>query len=183
VNRQTGVMGMTNGEFFMHEVTPEEADRINSALNAAVQWAVKRAKVVGLTEPLSKDDKKWAKAIGTPALATMITAKQRGFVLVTDDKTFGDIAKQNYGVPFVNTQAILVRLLALAAISQQEYDSAVLKLFEAGYTLTQINDGHLFTIISEEQFQLTGRVKRLFLHALPWLGCCAESTWKQFRIR
>ena len=36
----------------------------------------------------------------------------------------------------------------------------MLKLFEAGYTLTHVSDGHLFAIISEEQFQLTDRVKR-----------------------
>lgn len=159
-DRQTGVMGMIDGEFFIQEITPEEAARMNSALNVATQWAEKHAKVVGLTESLSKDDKKWAKVLGVPGLVTMMTAKQRGFALVTDDKTFGDIAKQNYGVPFVNTQAVLVRLLALGAISQHEYDSAVLKLFEAGYTLTHVSDGHLFAIITEEQFQLTDRVKR-----------------------
>ena len=159
-DRQTGVMGMIDGELFMQEITPGEAARMNSALNVATQWAEKQAKVVGLTESLSKDDKKWARVLGVPGLVTMITAQQRGFALVTDDKTFGDIAKQNYGVPFVNTQAVLVRLLALGAISQHEYDSAVLKLFEAGYTLTHVSDGHLFAIISEEQFQLTDRVKR-----------------------
>jgi len=159
-DRQTGVMGMVEGEVFIQDITPEEAARTNSALNAATSWAEKHVKVVGLTEPLSKNDKKWAKLLGAPGLATMITARQRGFALLTDDKTFGDIAKQNYGIPSVNTQAVLFRLLTLGAISQHDYDSAVLKLFEAGYTLTHVNDDHLFTIISEEQFQLTERVKR-----------------------
>jgi hypothetical protein len=87
--------------------------------------------------------------------------QQRGFRLMTDDKTLGDIAKQNYGVLFVNSQAVLLRLLTLGAISRAEYDTAVLKLFEAGYTLTRIDEGHLFTVIAEEQFQLTERVKRI----------------------
>jgi tetratricopeptide (TPR) repeat protein len=159
-DRQTGVMGMIDGQFFIQEITPEEAVKMNAALNTATQWAAEHAKAVGLTEPLSKDDKKWAKVLGAPAVAVMITAKQRDLTLITDDKTFGDIAEQNYGIPFVNTQAVLFRFLTSGAISQHEYDSAVLKLFEAGYTLTQVNEGHLFTITSEEQFQLTERVKR-----------------------
>jgi PIN domain associated with the TPR-GreAB-C-PIN system len=159
-DRETGIIGMVHGQPFIQGITPEEAARINAALTTATDWATKHAKVVGLTEPLNREDKKWAKVLGDSGLAVMATAKQRGLTLITDDKTFGDILKQNHSVLFVNTQAVLLRLLALGTISQHEYDSAVLKLFEAGYTLTQINEGHLFTLISEEQFQLTERVKR-----------------------
>ena len=159
-DRQTGVIGMVDGEVFVHEITPEEAVRTNSALTDAAHWAEKHSRVVGLTEPLTKDDKKWARVLGVPAMAAMLVAKQRALVLLTDDKNFGDIAKQNYGVSFVNSQAVLIRLAALKFISQEDYDRAVLKLFESGYTLTNVNDDHLFTIISAEQFQLTTRVKR-----------------------
>jgi tetratricopeptide (TPR) repeat protein len=161
-DRETGVIGMNGGEFFMQRITPEDACRINAALNAATEWAQRHGKPLGLTAPLDDDDKKWANVIGSAGIAIMVAAKQHGFALLTDDKTFGDIAKQNYGVPFVNTQAVLLRLVTMGAISQNEYDAAVLKLFEAGYTLTRINEGHLFNIVSLEQFQLTERVKRAF---------------------
>lgn len=159
-DRDTGVMGMIDGEFFMHTITREDACKINTALDAATEWAQKQGKPVGFTAPLNDDDKKWTEFIGSAGIAIMVAAKQHGFALLTDDKAFGDIAKQNHGISFVNTQAVLMRFVTLGTISQDEYDAAILKLFEAGYTLTLINEGHLFTIISAEQFQLTGRVER-----------------------
>jgi tetratricopeptide (TPR) repeat protein len=158
-DRETGVMGMVDGELFLQSVTPEQAIRINSTLNAATEWVIRNAKIVGLTESLTKEDKDWAKIIGSPGLATAITARQRGFTLITDDKTFGDIAKQNYGVSFVNSQAVIKRLFATGSLSQDEYDRAVLGMFEAGYVLTHVNDAHLFSLMADEQFQLTPRVK------------------------
>jgi len=80
---------------------------------------------------------------------------------VTDDKNLGDIATQNFGISFVNAQAVLTYLLRRDLLCAADYDSAVLKLVEAGYTFTRIGEGQLFGVILAEQFQITSRLKRV----------------------
>jgi hypothetical protein len=156
----TGTIGMVDGRFFMQEFTPDELKQKNAALHSATAWAEKHAKPIGLKEPFTKDDKKWLKILGEANLATIVTAKQRSMVLLTDDKILGDLAKQNYGVSSVNTQALLLYLLQREILSRLEYDGAVVKLLEAGYT-TRVDESQLFRVIVDEQFQVTPRLKNV----------------------
>ena len=39
LKHQKGTMGMINGQFFMHEVTFEEVEKVNAALNTATDWS------------------------------------------------------------------------------------------------------------------------------------------------
>jgi tetratricopeptide (TPR) repeat protein len=160
--RQTATMGMVDGTFFMQEFTPGELEKMNAALNAATAWSEAHAKAIGLKEPLTSDDQKWVKPLGSANVASIVIAKQRGYVLLTDDKTLGDIGKHNYGTSFVNSQAVLLYLLSKGLLSRDEYDKAILKLVEAGYTFTRIDEGQLFGVIVDEQFQITPRLKRVF---------------------
>src|SRR5262249_12309107 len=94
--RATSEMGMIDGQFFMQEFTAAEIEKINSALRIATKWVEQNANSIGLAEPLNADDTKWERVLGIANLATVVTAKQRGLVLITDDKTLGDIAQQNF---------------------------------------------------------------------------------------
>lgn len=166
-DRETGIMGIDNGEMFVQSIAPEDAARTNAALNNCTEWAFRNAKIVGLVEPLTGDERQWEEAMGAPAVATMAVAKQRSLPLITDDKAFGNIARQNSGVRFLNTQALLAHLLELGTISEDVYDGAIVRLFEAGYAVTHVNDSQLFSVMMEDQFQLTPRVKSAMLLFKP----------------
>lgn len=158
---QRGTMGMVDGQFFMHEVTATELEKMNTALNTATEWSERHTKSAGLKAPFTSDDKKWSGPIGQANVSSLVIANQRGFVLVTDDKTLGDIGKQNYGIAFVNSQAVLLYLLNTGLLTQGEYDKAILKLVEAGYIFTKVEERQLFEVIVDEQFQITPRLKRV----------------------
>src|SRR5262249_11565667 len=72
---ETGTMGMIDGRFFIQEVTPDQLEKKNAALNSATAWGEREAKPVGLKEPLTKDNKKWLKILGPANVATIVTAK------------------------------------------------------------------------------------------------------------
>jgi tetratricopeptide (TPR) repeat protein len=161
LQRQRGRMGIVDGQFFMHESTTDELDKINSALRTATEWSETHAKTAGLKEPFTSDDTRWDKVLGSSNIATIVIAKQRGYVVVTDDKTLGDVGKQNYGTSFVNSQAVLLYLFNKGLIAKDAYDRAVLKLVEAGYVVTRIDGNQLFRVIVDEAFQVTPRLKRV----------------------
>jgi tetratricopeptide (TPR) repeat protein len=158
---QRGSMGMIDGKFFMEETTPEELRKRHAALNVAVEWTDSFAKPIGLKAPFTADDEKWVKLLGAASLASIVVGKQHGLVLLTDDNILGAIGKQNYGLQFVNAQAALLHLVNKGSLSQSDYDRAVLKLVEAGYTFTLVDEGQLYGVIVDEHFQITPRLKRV----------------------
>lgn len=155
---ESGTMGMIDGNFFFQKVTPDDLGKRNAALNRAVAWAEAEARPAGLKAPLTEEETKWLRFLGQANVATIAIARQRGLVLITDDKILGEIAKQNYGVPSVNTQATLSYLRQHEHLTQTDYDRAVVKSLEAGYT-TRVDDAQLYGVILEEQFQVTPRLR------------------------
>jgi hypothetical protein len=73
----------------------------------------------------------------------------------------GPIGEQNYGLSFANAQVALRYFVNKGLLGQQEFDRAVLKLVEAGYTFTLIDEGQFYDVILDEQFQITPRLKRV----------------------
>ena len=161
IGSPSGTIGMIDGQFFMTEIAPDDITKQNAALDATTVWVETCAVPVGLKEPLKRADRKWLRLLGVPNVATIVIANQRGFVLVTDDKTLGDISKQNFGVSYVNTQAVLSYLLDRGVLCAEEYDRAVLSLVEHGYTFTRLHAHQILGVIAGEHFQLTPRLKRV----------------------
>lgn len=162
LGKQTGLMGVVDGKFFMEQVSPDETEKIDSALRAATSFVEERLRIMGLKESLSPEDEKWAPLLGAENLATLVAAKQSGLVLITDDRILAELGRQNYSTSYVNTQSVLFYLASLGKLAVADYNKAVLKLVEAGYTFTRIDEGQMFEVIVEEQFQLTPRLKRIF---------------------
>lgn len=157
----SGTIGMINGQFFMTEDSGEEHRKSNAALNDITRWVESNTKPLGLREPLKREEKKWLRPLGVPNVATLVTAHQHGLVLITDDKTFGDIGRGNFGVSHVNTQAVLAHLQERNLLSATDYDRAVLSLLDKGYSFTRVHTNQIFAVISSDQFQLTEKVRRV----------------------
>jgi hypothetical protein len=159
--RESGTIGMIDGQFFMTETSAEDHEKSNAALDKLTEWVESHAKPLGLKNNLTRAEKKWLRPLGVPNVATLVTANHHGLVLVTDDKSLADIGKLNFGVSYINSQAILTYLFDRGSLTASEHDHAVLSLVEKGYTFTRITTHQILAVIAEEQFQLTPRVKRV----------------------
>jgi hypothetical protein len=160
-DKTMGTIGMIEGKFFLREFTSEELQEMNAGLHTAIAWAEQHARAIGLKEPYTAEDEKWIAVLGDASVETMLIAKQRGLVLLTDDKNYGDLARQNYGTVFVNGAAALLYMHNKGLLSHTRFDKAVLKLAEDGYSFIRIDDNQLFELVASEQFQVTDRVKRV----------------------
>jgi hypothetical protein len=81
---------------------------------------------------------------------------------LSDDKALRDIAKQTHGISGVTTQAVLMYLLNKGTISKSEYDGAVFKLVEAGYTFVRVEEDQFFALLDTEDFTITPPITTLF---------------------
>jgi tetratricopeptide (TPR) repeat protein len=162
IGGEKGTMGMIRGQFFMTEISAEDAEKINSVLNRVTEWVEQSGQIKGFTEPLNKDEEKWEKVLGESTLATLTIAKQRSVTLLTDDKILADLARQSHGLSSVNSQAVLVYLHSKGSITTNEYDDAVLKLAQSGYGFIRVTEEQFFLMLDREDFQLTPPVIKLF---------------------
>ncbi|HEY3927113.1 MAG TPA: hypothetical protein VGL89_01950, partial [Candidatus Koribacter sp.] len=140
----------------------DEALEIAVDLHAAVAWVEKQARLIGLREPLTTEESKWIEAIGEAAVASIAVAKQRSLLLITDQLALAEIARQNGAVRGVHSQAVLMYLLSEKKLDVDTYNRATIKLIEAGYSFIRVDDVQLYSVIVQEQFQISVRLKQIF---------------------
>jgi tetratricopeptide (TPR) repeat protein len=160
--RESGSLGLHEGEPFFVSISADDAVKANLNLERSTTFAENHLEIVGLKELFSAQDEEWMTVLPEDAVATLLAGKQYNFTMITDDFSFGEIGLSNYGVSFVNTEAILNYLLGMGKINQDQFDQAIVRLVDAGFTFLRVTDGQFFSILIEEAFQITPRVRRVF---------------------
>lgn len=157
-----GTIGMVQGEFFMTQISPEDVAKTNAQLDEATEWIERSAGIVGFKKVLTQEETEWSKLLGDATLATLAITKQRSVLLLSDDKALRDVAKLTHGISSINTQALLLYLVNKGTLSRGEYDAAVIKLVEMGYTFTRVEEEQFFSVLDREDFVITPAVALLF---------------------
>lgn len=146
VHRRESMTVWKEGDTFVRrEITQEDVDAHLRSIEAILEWANKNCKVIPL--PLEVEgDLEWKtrlkKVLDDATVDTLRTTRASGYVLYSDDQRVRSMAKYEFGTKGVWTQMVLARALAKKAITQDEFNSAVIKLAVAGYRYTFV-DAHV----------------------------------------
>ena len=155
-------------QFTKQEVTSEKVKRNISYLEKIIKWVKKNCNVlvVEAVEDISKEQKeKLEKIIGMPSLDTILICRKEGRMMLSDDERLRTVAKNDYGISGIWTQALLMDALAKGSLSQEEYDDFVVKLVSLNYYYTSVSGKNLFHALKKAEWKM----QEPFIHTLKIL--------------
>jgi tetratricopeptide (TPR) repeat protein len=167
--RESMTVWKEGNTFVRREITKEDVDAHLRSIESIVEWANTHCKIIPL--PLEVEgDLEWKtrlkKVLDDATVDTLRTTRASGYVLYSDDQRVRSMAKYEFGTKGVWTQMVLARALAQQAITQDEFNSAVIKMAVAGYRYTFFDAHVLLAAARAAEWQ----VERPFTQVLETLG-------------
>jgi hypothetical protein len=155
-------IGKQDERYFVNEVPAEDMAVYLAELKGLVAWAQMHCEEVpAIAESdLSTEARRLGHALGRSFLDTINAARGRGWLLLSDDLYFRQLAKQ-LNVDGVWMQPVLEFAFESGALTEGVYHDAVIKLALMNHTFTSLNANNLLHATEQDGWRVTARIKKL----------------------
>lgn len=146
-----------DGEYVRTEVSQEMIKNNLTYLKSILRWLYDKCTILPCTEALSLESSKKSllyKALGKPSSETVLLAKQEKALLYADDSWLRSLAKNEFGVEGVWTQAVLEKLVANNTLSKVDYEKKILKLLLSNYSFLPVSGDTLIEASKQAGWRL-----------------------------
>jgi hypothetical protein len=163
--RPVGTIGKV-GDFYVHkEITPEQFERGKKFIEKLREFVENSTEVVPAATvlDLARDRAETLrKILPECAIASVLVAKERSALLYSDDLGLRQIAKNEWQIEGVWSQAILKDLLERAVITKEEYHQAVKNLVLANYFFVTITHEDILWSLGQNGMDISREISRMF---------------------
>jgi tetratricopeptide (TPR) repeat protein len=185
-------------------------ERTREAIEAAL--ALQQKTLAWLRDPANctvaglelEGDVRWSMraTLSTPSVDSMVMAREKQAVLVSDDLRLRGLCANEFGRSGVGSPQLLIGLVAARAISKDEYNAAFIRTVQWGYYFSPVNDDIMDAAFREDGLTVGARfravtdcladpsadlsrvvncaalfLKRLKLHAIAGAGMSAAAMY------
>lgn len=144
--------GVSNDEIVMQDSHPEIIQKNIKYLADLLDWIKNNCEIIPCSAALKINRTERAKynyMLGKSFMDTILIASEKGNLLYSDDGPLRILAKQNYNVNGIWTQAVLIECLKRGDLKIEDYNKAINKLTRFSYHSTYYNVG-VFLAAAEE---------------------------------
>jgi tetratricopeptide (TPR) repeat protein/predicted nucleic acid-binding protein len=163
--RPSGSIGKI-GDYYVHrEISREEVERGRKFLEDIRAFVEKSTDVVAAPTVLDlakEQTETLRKILPECALLSVLVAKERGTLLYSDDFGLRKIAKNEWQVKGVWSQAILIDLCAHGLLTKEEYQDAIKNLILANYFFVSISHGDILAALRRNGMAVSREISRMF---------------------
>jgi len=149
------VLFKNQNKYFRDSVTPDKVKKRLELLENIKEFIKKECKIVGLDEELSEADKKLAEVLTPAALFSIVVAKQKNTILLSDDLFFLQLSESHSGVQGVSVQMLLRYLRIKGLIVEKEFFEAILYLIKLNYSYILIDEELVTYLFSKNFYKIT----------------------------
>jgi len=136
-------------------ISPENVESNIKYLEDLLAWIDENCEIIPCKAALTinrNKRNKFSNMLGKSFMDTILIAKEEGNLLYSDDGPLRVIAKQNFDVEGIWTQAVLVECLTRDFLKTKEYNKAVVDLIRFDYNTTYFNVDILITAAEESKW-------------------------------
>ncbi len=142
-------------KFFTSRTAEEKKEQINN-LKSFIQWIKDFCEIEPCKALLKLDSstiEEQNKIFHKSFYETCLLAKEKNYLLVSDDYTFRRICKEEFQLDGVWTQILLMNLVADNSITIEQYHKSLIFLNNHNYKHTAIDANTLFYIIEQSEWE------------------------------
>lgn len=175
--RPTMTVWKEGDQYVRQEITPEALEQGQKFLQGIRSFIESRAVVApaaGLLDFARAKLEELQGILGREAIGAILVARERTLLLFSDDFGLRGVARNDWQVEGVWSQAVLVNLRDRGIVSDEEYREAIRRLALGNYYFVSINADDLMWMLIRNEMRPTYEVARI-LSLLEGPDCSEES--------
>lgn len=142
MDRGLMTVGKEGDQFVREEIAPEQVKEYVEYLQSLMAWIDGNTDVIPCSAALSMPKERTTQLremLGEDSFDTILISTDATRLLFSDDRQFRSLAKHEFGVNGVWTQAVLMHLLNGNVIDRSKYNDSIIKLVSFNYYYTSID--------------------------------------------
>jgi Flp pilus assembly protein TadD len=161
-------LGKEGDQLTKQEIKPESIKKNIDYLERLIEWIKKNCEVLPIERAVDLDKKQkedLEDILGIPSLDTLLICRTESHLLFSDDERLRAVARNDYHVDGIWSQALLMDALAKGYIVQEQYDDLVVKFVGLNYYYTSVSGKNLFFALKKAEW----KVQEPFIQTLKML--------------